>query len=221
MHGARGYVLAAGLVSGLTLGAPVALSGVDAPIASAALTLFVDDAAAQLIEDVVDIGDISDIRSEDCGILGVLCNASESDSGDGGDARSSGGDGGDGGFANVHDVGNAHADATSSVTVDDVTTGDAVGHAVNVDARGATDPVVVLVAGSFPDTGVDVFAPAGNAQAGPAGGNGITADASGGAGGDATSQGGNGGDNDSCPAVVGCLDLSLDLDLGLGLDIAP
>src|SRR5215210_764786 len=76
------------------------------------------------------------------------------DSGDGGD----GGNGGDGGFfASVHDIANANSDASSSVILDNITTGDAIGHSVVVDAAYASDPVVVSVAGSFPDTGVDVF----------------------------------------------------------------
>jgi hypothetical protein len=114
------------------------------------------------------------------------------DSGNGGDGGNggNGGDGGDGGFASVHDIANANSDASSSVILDNITTGDAIGHSVVVDAAYASDPVVVSVAGSFPDTGVDVFAPGGSAQSGTTGGNGLIADASGGDGGD----GGNGGD---------------------------
>ncbi len=186
---ARGSVLVFGLVFGITLGAPVALSNINAPVATAALTLFVDDVAAQVI----------DIDAENCGFLAILCNTSESDGGDGGNAASTGGDGGNGGrggFATVHDVGNAWAQASVSVIIDDIATGDAIAHEVNVDARGATDPVVLAVAGSFPDTGVDVFAPGGSAQAGTTGGNGVGADASGGDGGDggdSTATGGGGG----------------------------
>src|SRR3954469_3619051 len=75
--------------------------------------------------------------------------------GEGGDATANGGNGGpggNGGFAGIHDVGNADATASSNVTLDNITTGDAIAHQVNVDARGATEPVVVSVAGSFPDT---------------------------------------------------------------------
>jgi hypothetical protein len=117
----------------------------------------------------------------------------------------------------VHDIANAHANASSSVTVGDITTGDASGHNIAVDARGGEDPS--SIAGSFSDTGVDIFAPGGNAQAGTTGGYGIAADASGGAGGaggdggeggaggaggDAT--GGDSGDSASCAAgLLGCL----------------
>ena len=83
--------------------------------------------------------------------------------------------------------------------IDEITTGDVEGHTIQVDARGATRPVVVSVAGSFGDTGVDVFAPGGNAQAGTTGGNSSGADASGGESGDGgqagntSSRGGDGG----------------------------
>jgi hypothetical protein len=99
----------------------------------------------------------------------------------------SGGHGGHGGIASVHDIANATADASSAVFIDNVQTGDAFGHNINVDAFGASDPVVVSVAGSFSDTGVNVFAPGGNAQAGTTGGNGLIADAS--------ADGGRGGNN--------------------------
>ena len=162
------------------------------------------------------------IRGEECGInLLAVCSNSESESGDGGNATSrggNGGNGGDGGFASVHDIANAVAAATSSVTVGDITTGNAFGHNINVDATNSDDPVVLAIAGSFSDTGVDIFAPGGNAQAGTTGGNGLAADASGGDGGDggnSTARGGNSGktDLDSCNALlIGCFDT-----LGLGI----
>jgi hypothetical protein len=169
---ARGYGLIASLTMGLSLGL---------------LPLVADEAAAQDI----------DLDAENCGVA-IFCQASDGDS-TGGNARGgSGGDGGNGGFASVHDIANAHADASSSVIIDDITTGDAFGHNINVDATGADAPVVLAIAGSFSDTGVDVFAPGGNAQSGTTGGNGLSADASGGdggEGGDAT--GGRGGAIDS------------------------
>ena len=132
----------------------------------------------------------------------AFCSAGAGGEGEGGDATARGGHGGRGGIATIHDVANAHADASSSVILDNITTGDAIAHEVNVNAEGAEDPVVVAVAGSFPNTGVDVVAPGGNAQSGTTGGNGLTADESGGAGGDDTARGGRdkgaddtGGDN--------------------------
>jgi hypothetical protein len=94
------------------------------------------------------------------------------------------------------------------VIVDDITTGDAVSHQVIVDAVGADVPVVLAVAGSFPDTGVDIFAPAGSAQAGTTGGNGLVADSSGGNGGaggagDAGGAGGGGGSASSSSSASG------------------
>jgi len=162
------------------------------------------------------------IRGEECGVnLLAVCSNTESETGEGGDATSrggNGGNGGNGGFASVHDIANAVAAATSSVTVGDITTGNAFGHNISVDATNSDDPVVLAIAGSFSDTGVDIFAPGGNAQAGTTGGNGLAADASGGNGGDggnSTARGGNSGktDLDSCNALlIGCFDT-----LGLGL----
>jgi hypothetical protein len=163
-----GYRLVLGAVVSLTLG----ITG--------ALILGVDHASAQ---DVTFRGQCAG------GViagLGPACNDNS-----GGDARAAGGNGGNGGlFTIVHDVGNAEADASNLVIVHDITTGDATASDVNVDAAGATRPVVVSVAGSFIDTGVDIFAPGGSPQAGTTGGNGNIADSSGGPGGD----GGNGGD---------------------------
>jgi hypothetical protein len=74
--------------------------------------------------------------------------------------------------------------------------------------------VVVLVAGSFPDTGVDVFAPGGNAQAGTTGGNGLTADASGG-------EGGDGGDGNADPRAGdgGQSNSSSNTEIGLSIGL--
>jgi hypothetical protein len=210
MRATRDYVLAVGLVFGITLGVPVALSGVDAPVATAALTRFIDGAAAQAT---------TTCTNGTAGIItgtGDVCNSTDNDifntttdangeGGRGGNATSSGGsggNGGNGGFSALHDVGNASADASNSVTVGDITTGDLHAPDLIVDARGATRPVVVVVAGSFLDSGVDIFAPSGNAQAGTTGGNGNLADSSGGSGGDggnATSSGGNGTGGDTTP----------------------
>jgi hypothetical protein len=166
MQNTRGYRLIPGLVVGLSLGL---------------LPVLADVASAQ-----------TDIDAENCSIA-VLCQASENESGAGGNATGgdggNGGRGGNGGFASVHDIANAVASATSSVTVGDITTGNAFGHNINVDATGANAPVVLAIAGSFSDTGVDIFAPGGNAQSGTTGGNALSADASGGDGG----NGGNGG----------------------------
>ena len=209
MRATRDYILAAGLVFGIGLGAPVALSGVEAPVVTAAVTPFVTNAAAQATTTCTTTGALSPIANLGIGdqctsidnrtaLTTALTNEtseSHGEGGRGGNATSTGGNGGDGGLSAVHDVGNASANASSSVTVGDITTGDLAAPDVNVDARGATRPVVVLVAGSFLDSGVDIFAPSGNAQAGTTGGNGNPADSPGGSGGDggnASSRGGNG-----------------------------
>jgi len=182
MRKVRGYGLGLALVFGLSV--------VAAPLS-------VEQASAQIV-----------IKGEECGInLLAVCSNTESETGEGGEATGgNGGRGGNGGFASVHDIANAVAAATSSVTVGDITTKDAFGHNIVVDARGAEDPS--SIAGSFSDTGGRIFAPGGNAQAGTTGGNGLAADASGGDGGDGgNARGGNSGDSDvdSCNALLlGC-----------------
>jgi hypothetical protein len=184
MRKVRGYGLGLALVFGLSLGT---------------LPLSTYEAAAQLV-----------IDGEECGVnLLAVCSELESETGEGGEATGgNGGRGGNGGFASVHDIANAVAAATSSVTVGDITTGNAFGHNIFVDARGGDDPSAI--AGSFSDTGERIFAPGGNAQAGTTGGYGIGADASGGDGGDGgNARGGNSGDSDvdSCNALLlGCFD---------------
>jgi len=181
-----------GLVVGLSLG----LLPVVANVASAADT---------------------DTHAENCSIA-VLCQAADNESNGGNADGGNGGRGGNGGFATVHDIANAYADASSSVIVGDITTGDAFGNNINVDATGATAPVVMAIAGSFSDTGVDIFAPGGNAQSGTTGGNGLTADASGGDGGDGgNARGGAGGDIDSnqgLGAAIGTLVTEIIVGLG-------
>jgi hypothetical protein len=167
----RGYWLVPSVVLSLAVGV------------IGALTLGVDGASAQ------DLTFRGQCAGGVIAGLGPACNDNS-----GGDARAAGGNGGDGGlFTIVSDVGNAEADASNTVIVHDITTGDATASDVNVNAEGATRPVVVSVAGSFIDTGVDIFAPGGSSQAGTTGGNGITSN-SGGPGGDASANGGNGGD---------------------------
>jgi hypothetical protein len=197
MQRTSGYGLIPGLVIGLSL---------------TLLPLVADEAAAQV-----------DIAGEECGGIAILCQATDNESsggnatgGDGGN----GGRGGNGGFASVHDIANAHADASSSVIVGDITTGDAFGHNINVDARGGDDPS--SIAGSFSDTGVDIFAPGGNAQSGTTGGNGLSADASGGDGGDGGdgghASGGDSGDITSSQALAAAIDaIIIDITAVAGL----
>ena len=83
MRLAREYGLLLGLVVGITLGAPVALSGVDAPVARAALRVVIDDAVAE---------------DGDHGRVTV----SNGDEGNEGNS-------GDGGFEAIHNIGNSSA----------------------------------------------------------------------------------------------------------------
>jgi hypothetical protein len=185
------------MLAGVVLGAPL----LDAPDA-AAQTISIDE--NDLLSGIGNGGDGAPVRGGQGGVL-----------------RPDGGHGGDGGTAVLHDVGTSNANASSSVITGDITTGDVHGHEVLVDAAGATRPVVTLVAGSFGDTGVDIFAPGGTAQSGTTGGNSNAADASGGAGGDATARGGDGsparggtGGRGGSPCVVllvGCISANLDV----------
>jgi hypothetical protein len=160
----------------------------------------------------------TDIDAENCSVS-ILCQSADNESSGGNATGGNGGRGGNGGFATVHDIANAYADASSSVIVGDITTGDAFGNNINVDATGANAPVVMAIAGSFSDTGVDIFAPGGNAQSGTTGGNGLTADASGGDGGDGgDATGGRGGNIDSSQgigAAIGTLVAAIEIVSGL------
>jgi len=204
MRRAREVLFAIGLVMGLGLGAPLVLSGVEAPVATSVLTLFTDEAAAQttIVTNICGNTTGSAVTGLDvfCGI------AIAGDGGAGGNARADGGGGGnsgnagDGGFSLIHDVGTADANAAaSSVIAGDATTGDVNGPESVVDARGATGQVITQAAGSFGDTSVDPLAIGGNALPGTTGGNANTADSSGGNsgdagdGGNATSRSGDGG----------------------------
>ena len=98
------------------------------------------------------------------------------------DSNASAGNGGDGGLSMIRDVANVSPDSSSSVT-NTIISGDAIGPNVSVNESTGTN-----MAGSFIDTGGDVFAPGGNAQGGATGGNNLIADSSGGDGGDATAR---------------------------------
>ena len=185
-----GLVLA--LVVGLTLSAPVALSGADVPIATTALPVLVEHAAAQ-----------DPITVEECGIVldlagTTVCATAEWDQGVSGGATSTGDNGhrgSDGGFASVHDVGNAQEDASCSVIIGDITTGDEGNHTLTVDASSVTDPQLNVV-GSVADSSVDVFVPdCADAQAETTGGSGIAIEASANDGDDGRDATGEDGDD--------------------------
>ena len=168
MRMARGYVLGFALVFGITLGAPVALSGVDAPIAAAALTLIVDDAAAQ-----------TNIDAEECG-LAILCATSESEGGRGGN--------GNGGLAILHDRITTTATSDTSQSLSDVQTGD-IHHEVSIVVEDTDETVVINMAGNPGSTGVHMMNVGGAAQ--PVNTGDITSSA------DASGEGGDGGNSRS------------------------
>lgn len=180
-----------GLALALEFGAPAALSSLNAPSAAPVLTLFVSDAAA-------------DVDIDNPGILNGVGNGGSGGASRGGQGGDSG-NGGHGGFSVANGSDTIIPDASTFVVIDDVTTGDVDGNTIQVDARGATRPVVVSVAGSFGDTGVDVFAPGGNAQAGNGGIDTTVADSSGGDsgnGGDGGNGSSRGGDGGAAPRTV-------------------
>lgn len=182
-----GTVLA--LIVGLTLAAPVGLSGINAPIATAALPLFVEAAAQDPIS-----SEMCDIILELAGTM--VCSTAESERGANGDATSADDNDnrrGNGGTASVHDVDNAREDDSCSVVVGDITTGDEGNHTITADAGIVTGPV--SVAPSITDTGVDVFAPDCAAPVETAGGSGSTIDASGNDGDDGRGATGVNGDD--------------------------
>jgi hypothetical protein len=176
MRKACGNGLVLALVFGVVLGAPLALSAVNFPVITAALPLFVEEAAAQ---------DPINITGEECGIvLGPVgtsvCTTVESERDADGDATSTGshGDPGrNGGFASVQDAGNVREDASCSVLLGDITTGEEGNQTMTVDEVSAMVPVVI--APSLNDAGVYVFMPDCTSAAETVGGPGITIDASG------------------------------------------
>jgi hypothetical protein len=184
-------------------------------MATAVLSLFTDEAAAQTVITIIcgntTDGDVSGLDVF-CGIAqagdgGAGGNAGDAGTaGSGGNSRADGGGGGnsgnagDGGFSLMHDIGTADANAAaSSIVAGDATTGDVNGPESVVDARGATGPVITLGGDTFGDTSADPLVLGGTALPGTTGGTANTADSSGGNrgdagdGGNATSTSGAGG----------------------------
>ena len=191
----RGYGLGLGLVFGITLGAPIALSSVDAPVTATALTLFVDDAAAQ-----------PNVDAEECGVA-ILCATSESEGGDGGN-----GGNGNGGLAILHDRITTSATSETSQSLSDAQTGD-IHNEVTILVEDTDETVVINMGGNPGSTGVHMLNVGGAAQ--PVNTGGITsgADASG-EGGD----GGSGGDSHSTADLRATLE---DLDADINIDVEP
>jgi hypothetical protein len=189
MGRARGYGLGLGLVFGITLGAPVVLSGVDAPVAAAALTLLVENAAAQ-----------PTIDAEECGVA-ILCTTSEAEGGDGGN--------GNGGLAILHDRITTSATSDTSQSLSDVQTGD-IYNEVTILVEDTDETVVINMAGNPGSTGIHMMNVGAAAQPVNTGGIISSADASG-----EGSDGSNGGGSHSTPdlqATLGDLDADINID---------
>jgi len=220
MHTARGYVLGLALIFGVTFGAPVALSGVEAPGATAALTLFVDDAAAQTVGcpaaggggGAGGAGGVGAFTPGGAGGAGgpgtTNCNQlnqlmSDNEAGDGGNATSSSGNGGrggngNGGLALMHELISTTATSETPLSLEDVSTGDLHNErTVNVEPTDET--VIINMAGNPGSNGIHPMNVGAPVQSINTAGIISSADAAGiggngGASGDATSTGGNGGD---------------------------
>lgn len=195
MGRARGYGLGLGLVFGITLGAPVALSGVEAPVAAAALTLLVDNAAAQ-----------PTIDAEECGVA-ILCTTSEAEGGDGGN-----GGNGNGGLAILHDRISTSATSETSQSLGDAQTGD-IHNVVTILVEDTDETVVINMGGNPGSTGIHMLNVGGAAQPVNTGAISSGADASG-EGGD----GSNGGGSHSTADLRATLD---DLDADINIDQVP
>ena len=174
MHRGRDLILGVGLVFGITLGAPVALSGVDAVIGTAALSLFVDDAAAQGF-DVTET-----FTGEECGLGVNNCFVTDNEGG-------AGGRGGNGGLANLHEAITTSAASVTAPSLSDSPTGD-----IHIEVTNIVEPtdetVVILNAGNFGSTGNDMTTMGAPSQSINTGSNNGSADASGGPGGDGGSS---------------------------------
>jgi hypothetical protein len=192
---ARGYGLGLGLVFGITLGVPVALSGVDAPVTATALALFVDDAAAQPNVDAEEGGEA------------ILCATSESEGGDGGN-----GGNGSGGLAILHDRITTSATSETSQSLSDAQTGD-IQNEVTILVEDTDETVVINMGGNPGSTGVHMMNVGGAAHPVNTGGITSSADASG-EGGD----GGSGGDIHSTADLRAALE---DLDADINIDVGP
>jgi hypothetical protein len=200
MHLGRRCVLVFGAVVGMTFGAPVALSGIDAPLAPGALTLFAGEAAAQATSSCNQTGSP--------GVITNNCSATDNDVdnsggngrgiGFGGDAE--GGDGGNGGLALMHDAITTSAASNASMSLSDSPTGD-ISNVVTYNIGDTDETVVILNAGNPGSTGNHMLNVGAASQAINTGGIASKADGSGGAGGNATGgdgagtgHGGDGGD---------------------------
>jgi hypothetical protein len=117
MRLARGYVLALALSFGTTVGAPVALLHVDAPVATAALSGVVGDAAAQKAAPTpAPSVKKADSRRSQEPPTGNNGNASPSDGGGGNSAS---------GSATLHDLVTLGATSDTSMSLNDSPTGNA------------------------------------------------------------------------------------------------
>ena len=174
MQRTRGSVLVVGLVFGITLGAPVALSGVDAPVATTALSLFVDDAAAQGFEVT------ETFTGENCGQELNNCFVTDNEGG-------AGGRGGNGGLAMLHEAITTSAASETSPSLSDLQTG-FIHNDMTIVIEDTDETVVINNAGNPGSTGIHTQIIGAPSQAINTGSNTGSADASGGPGGDGGSS---------------------------------
>jgi hypothetical protein len=180
----RRHVLGIALFCGITLGAPVALWNVDAPVATAALSRVVDDAAAQAaVETPTPTSGGGGTRTPNFHGPRTGNNGGDADSSDGDGA--SGGTG-NGGLASLHDLFTTSAASDTSQILSDIPTGD-IHHDITIVIEDTDETVVINNAGSPGSTGVHAMNVGAPTQLINTGGNNNSADASG--------SGGDGGIN--------------------------
>jgi len=205
--------LVLGLVASISMGAPVALSAVDAPIAAAVLSLFVHDAAADITNTQTAHCDTTDDITNSCNNASSITDNSVDNRvdnrvdnsvdnsethrkstggtgyGHGGDADA--GDGVNGGQAILHDLVTAPATSVTPLSLGEFSTGD-IENDPTIIIEDTDETVVINMAGNPGSSGVQVMNVGAPAQAINTGGNNNTGDASGGSGGDATGGHGTG-----------------------------
>jgi hypothetical protein len=183
MRLARRYVLGFTLFCGITLGAPVALLNVGAPVATTALTHVVDDAAAQAATATPTPTPTPAGGSRHFPVARTGNNGGDADASDGDGA--SGGTG-NGGLAVLQDLVTTSAASDTSQILSDIPTGD-IHNEITIVIEDTDETVVINNAGNPGSTGVHTMNVGAPTQSINTGGNNNSADASG--------SGGDGGIN--------------------------
>lgn len=172
MRMARRYVLGFALFCGITLGASLALSGVDAPVGTAALSYIVDGAAAQRTADPTPTptptsGPPQHDSAHDTGggrdCAPSRCNTTDNNHGGTGGGTANG-------DATLHDLITIGATSDTSMSLSDSPTGD-INNVVIYNIEDTDETVVINNAGNPGSTGNHMMNVGGDPQAINTGGN--------------------------------------------------